>query len=349
MRGLAEEGALEDRGDEIDLSPPGVLPESTLTRLSRRAFLAVADGDLWLRAAAVLPDGFTPDELAAVLERPLADAIEIAVAACEAKLWLDHDGRLGYRHDLLRRAVLEATPTAAVQALYRRTADVLIASGAPVERYASSLLAASDPRDAADLERLRAAGMAAKDENPGVAADLLAPVVDALGAADPRAPAVALALGWALAEGGRLREVQPLLERQFAGGVQTPELHQLRSFSLIVGGRIDQANAYALDVGFEWPRDGDVPVRTDAMAELAVLAVLSARPEVAARWLDRIEAAAVAPSPTGVVYARVARAWMHGLRGAYEPAITAAAKPSPRWPSTRPVVERVPARSRRSR
>ncbi len=323
LRGLAEEGALEARGDEIDVRTPGAVPETTLARLARRAFSAFPDGDLWLRAAAVLPDGFTPEELGALLDRPVAAAIEVAVAACDARLWLDRDGRLGFRHDLLRRAVLDATPASAVRALHRRTVEVLMARNAPVERYASSLLSASDPNDAAGVDRLLTAGMAAKDRSPALAADLLARALDTLAPDDPRVPAAALALGWALADSGRLREVQALLDRRFARGAGNHELHRLRSFSLIVGGRIDQANAYALDAQAEWPAADDVRERAEAMAELAVLAVLSAQPEEATRWLERAEAEP-APSPTGVVYMWVARSWVHGLRGAYEAAIAAA-------------------------
>ena len=89
---------------------------------------------------------------------------------------------------------------------------MLAASNAELARVASCLLVAADPSDPSDLTSLIDLGYQLRVDSPFAAADVLQTAVAAMDRSDPRLVDVVVALGWTLADLGRLTEVVDLLD-----------------------------------------------------------------------------------------------------------------------------------------
>ena len=116
---------------------PATVRDAVLTRISRLSAAAQATA----RAASVLGPGC---EIAVLLD--VADVERDALDECVAHAVLELDGRsVSFRHELARRAVLDALPASASAALHRRALTVLRAP-APLDwpRLARHAIAAGD-------------------------------------------------------------------------------------------------------------------------------------------------------------------------------------------------------------
>ena len=160
----------------------------------------------------MIAGGFTAEELAAIVDRPTVDVLAELLALADDDVLNERDGRLSFRHDIIRQAIVEATPTPIVRSLNRRAAELLTASGADRTRIAGCLLIAADIDDPHDVAALVELGLALRDEREYAAADVLQRALDGLHPSDTRFVEVALALGWALADLGRLPEVGAVLD-----------------------------------------------------------------------------------------------------------------------------------------
>jgi DNA-binding CsgD family transcriptional regulator len=326
LAGLADEGRIVVRHDTLDLDRGTDMPEDLGTRLARRTLFAVPDAELLLRAAAVLPGGCSVEELAALLDQPLTGVLGTTLAAVEAGVLADTGTALAFRHDLLRRAVLDATPVSIVRSLHRRAADVLTRRGADPERITACLLAGCDPSDPADHERLVTVGRAVIDRNPGAAGDLLALALEGMAPGDPASTALALELGWALVAAGRASEVPALVDQRLGSlpRAQSVELQRLQGIALSLAGRIDEvAERYAdMDIGrLTAEFDTDDPDVVDAAAEMALLWVNSARLSEAARVVDWVKASPTPASPFRQSSIATANAWLDVVEGRFEAAV----------------------------
>jgi hypothetical protein len=203
LASLAAEHRLVVEDGLVDVSQPGALPGDLVQRLARRVFLAVPDGEVTLRAAAVVPGGSTVEELAALLDRPLADVLDIALAGVAGGILVDTTSNLTFRHDLLRQAVLGSTSPSILRTLNRRAAAVLTERRADPGRVATCLLAGCDPGHPADVERLLGSGRALRDSHPVAAAALLRRALDGIAVDDPASTAMTAEVGWALLAAGR--------------------------------------------------------------------------------------------------------------------------------------------------
>ena len=326
LAGLADEGRVVVRHGTLELDRGADMPEDLGTRLARRTLLAVPDAELLLRAAAVLPGGFSVEELAAMLDQPLTGVLVTTLAAAEAGVLADNGAALAFRHDLLRRAVLDATPASIVRSLHRRAADVLTHRGADPERITACLLAGCDPSDPADHERLVTVGRAMVDRNPGAAADLLASALEGTVPGAPPSTALALELGWALVAAGRASEVPDLVDERLRNvpGPQPVELLRLMGVALSLAGRVDEVVQRYADMGVErlaLEFDADDPDVVDAAAEMALLWVHRARFSEAAQLVDWVEASATPASPFREASTATARAWIDVVDGRFEGAV----------------------------
>jgi DNA-binding CsgD family transcriptional regulator len=326
LAGLADEGRIVVRHGTLDLDRGTEMPEDLGTRLARRTLFAVPDAELLLRAAAVLPGGCSVEELAALLDEPLTGVLATTLAAVEAGVLADTGDALAFRHDLLRRAVLDATPVSIVRSLHRRAADVLTRSGADPERITACLLAGCDPSDPADHERLVTVGRAVIDRNPGAAADLLALALDGMAPGDPASTALALELGWALVAAGRASEVPALVDQRLGSlpRAQSVELQRLQGIALSLAGRIDEVAERYADMDIERLTaefDTNDPDVVDAAAEMALLWVNSARLSEAARVVDWVNASPTPASPFRQSSIATANAWLDVVEGRFEAAV----------------------------
>ena len=325
--------AVVPAGELVDVAPGTDLPTRLGQRLARRTFAAVPDGGVVLRAAAVVPGGCSVEELAAVLDRPIPEVLATTMAAIDADILVASDTRLGFRHELLRHAVLDATTEPVLRALHRRVAEVLSERKAVEERVAAALLAGADRDDPADAARLLELGTAMRERNPDAAAELLAAALDAIPLDDPRSEPATLELGWALFDAGRVAEVVPLLaERSRAGAPsRSVDWYRLRGHAISLGGDLDAVVPGALD-GFDLFTlvEQAGPTEVDVAGELALRAC--ARRAVgrgrAALHLDRratgggLGRGPVVRARSPRLVARTARghrAGRHGSRGSGRP------------------------------
>ena len=330
LAGLADEGRVVVRDGTLELDRGAEMPEDLGTRLARRTLLAVPDAELLLRAAAVLPGGFSVEELAAMLDEPLTGVLATTLAAAEAAVLADNGAALAFRHDLLRRAVLDATPPSIVRSLHRRAADVLTQRGAAPERITACVLAGCDPGDPSDHERLVTVGRAMIDRNPAAAADLLASALAGTVPGTPSSTALALELGWALVAAGRAGEVATLIDERLATVPGSPpiELRRLRGIALSLSGRIDEVAQRYAGIGMERLRlefDADDPDVVDAAAEMALLWVHTVRLPEAAQIVDWVEASSTPASPFRAASVATVRAWLGVVAGRFEAAVEEAA------------------------
>jgi len=322
--GLADEALLTVRDGMAELADAGDgMPGDLIERLARRALLAVPGGELVLRATAAVPGGLTVDELAALLDQPLGDLIAVTLAAVEAAVLVDTGATLGFRHDLLRRAVLTSTPRTIVRSLQHRAASLLIDRGAAAERIAACLLASDESPDPAEVDHLLAVGRSMQARNPAAAADVLRRALDGLDPDDARSLPLTIEVGWALTASARARDVGPLLHDRVGGatGPLPVELLRLESVALSLAGRLGEAWARYEGIGpieLTTRFSGDDAGIAEAAAELAFLRLTSGRLDEAAQlvdWADR------SPAPASAVRRAVVstvRGWLAGARGAFE-------------------------------
>jgi DNA-binding CsgD family transcriptional regulator/tetratricopeptide (TPR) repeat protein len=107
-------------------------------------------------------------------------------------LLVDDDGELGFRHDLLREAVLATLPPSTRRALKRQAARVLMTAGAPPLQVANLLVDGAEPGDREAVGVLLRAVSELGRHDPGTAADLGLRALEIASPDDPaRGPLVA--------------------------------------------------------------------------------------------------------------------------------------------------------------
>jgi tetratricopeptide (TPR) repeat protein len=109
-----------------------------------------------VRAAAVLGDGTELALAASLAELDTAAALEAAGALVQTDL-LEHEHPLGFRHPVVRSAVLEGISAGARMRLHNRAAKVLLDNGARPEQAATHLIQTLPDGDPFTVETLRRA------------------------------------------------------------------------------------------------------------------------------------------------------------------------------------------------
>ena len=132
-----------------------------------------------LRLAAVLGDRFDADELAAALgRRPAALADSLDEAHRAGLLDETSDGRLAFRHGLIRRALAAELSTSLQSALHRQFAEALAERGAAFETVAGHLRRSAGPAGPWVGRWLARLPEGVLRTNPVVAADVLGAALD---------------------------------------------------------------------------------------------------------------------------------------------------------------------------
>jgi DNA-binding CsgD family transcriptional regulator len=157
LREAVDEGFSTDDADRVRGIAPAAVAQSVLLRLSGKPLAARA----LLHALAVLGNGASVAEAAALAEVPLADALEAADLLVTLGL-LKPGERLEFVHSVVLTAVRDEMGTRARAIAHGRAAEVLSKLGASAERVAAQIVATDPMGDPARVELLR-----------GVAADAL--------------------------------------------------------------------------------------------------------------------------------------------------------------------------------
>jgi DNA-binding CsgD family transcriptional regulator len=296
---------------------------AAMGRLASRALRSVAGSETLLRVLACVPGGAAPDELAEVLDGTFAGTVDLVLRCIDAGVLVESRFGATFRHDLLRQAVVQATPLSLRRATTRRFADMLTRRRADPERIAACLLAAPDPNDPGDQERIHALAIDIWRSHPDAAVDLLWWLLEVKVSAGDTAAGVLDDLGWALVAAGRAGEVGALIE-DHAGPFdidEPPALQRLRGTAETLAGNIDRVVAnYA---GRDWreiaarydPRD---TTAVDAIAELAQLRASTGAIAEADEIADWVDAAPAPPTPLRALTVASARAIARAAAGRME-------------------------------
>ena len=325
LRALHHDHALDLIDGSLHLVPGHALPRALGSRLAREAITASGNDSLLIRAAAVIAGGFMAEELAEIVNRALVDVVTDLLSLTDAGVLRERHGRLAFRHDIIRQAIIDATPSPVVRALNRRAVAVLTDARAEPARVASCLITAADPADPADLSALIDLGNRLRADSPYAAADVLTTAVDALDRTDPRFVEVTVALGWTLADLGRLSDVIELFEGLGDLGAGRLDVRRLRGHTLNLRGELRallEPLAPGFDIGASFEHlDGDALA---VVAELAIFEILAGRVEQSAKLVGWVETCGVAIEPDAELYLSEAQAMLHGRDGSYEPGLECA-------------------------
>ncbi|MDT4984842.1 MAG: hypothetical protein QOF95_2332, partial [Pseudonocardiales bacterium] len=163
------------------------------------------------------------------------------------------DGRLEFRHDLVREAVLATIPASMLVALQRHAAEVLLSAGASAAEVAPLLLASAGPGDAAAIAALRAAAAELAGTQPPAAAEITARALELARVDDPHRGALVAETVLRLHAAGRPGEAAAVAAREFQRTLPPEQEAEVRlnlsvMFSRSPGERTeDNRRALALD------------------------------------------------------------------------------------------------------
>ena len=189
-----------------------------------------------LRLAAVLGPRFSVAHLGLLAGRLATDLAGVVAEAVTAGVLVESDGRLGFRHELIRQALMEAMPASLRVALHRQAARSLAEAGAPVEQVAQQLLAAPQlAGDAWAVGWVVEAVPGLTYRAPQIAVDLVERVRPGMDRLDPRLDLLEAHLATALGLLGRNEQVEQVA-RPVLAGTRDPE----------VAGRMAWALGFAL-------------------------------------------------------------------------------------------------------
>lgn len=252
LDGLREEGLVRvehGHAELLDELLPARVREGMRDRLdgvSTQAREAV-------QLAAVLGRRFSVDRLALLAGSSPPALLGPIAELMRADLVAEVDGRLEFRHDLVREAVLQTIPASMRVALQRHAAQVLLSAGTSAAEVAPLLLASAGPGDTAAVAALRAAAAQLAGTQPAAAADITARALDLAGVDDPHRGALVAETVLRLHAAGRPGEATALAAREFQRTLPPEQEAQVRlnlsvMFSRSPGERTeDNRQALALD------------------------------------------------------------------------------------------------------
>lgn len=174
-----------DGTDPLSDEPWDLGAASARAITDRLDFLSAKTRDT-LRTAALLGPDFTVADLATVAEEPPDILAEALHEASGARVVQTDGAHMRFRHELIRRSLYEAMPTALRAALHHHATKALIDAGAPVERVAALLLPVLAEAEGREMDWIAAHAADLAARAPGSAAPLLEHALARLDSTDPR-------------------------------------------------------------------------------------------------------------------------------------------------------------------
>ena len=174
------EGHAEVSGDDVSA------PTTLWSALTHRLGFLSSDTVDTLRRAALLGTEFVVDDLALVLDRPVAGPLAALREATAAKVLLANGDRYSFRHALIRQALYDAMSSTARTVLHRQAAERLDRAGASMETVARQLVAAPVAIDSWVIDWMLRHGERVALRAPDIGLDLLRRVVARCEHDDPR-------------------------------------------------------------------------------------------------------------------------------------------------------------------
>jgi DNA-binding CsgD family transcriptional regulator len=252
LDGLREEGLVRVEHGRAELLDE-LLPTRVREGMRERLDGVSTEARQAVQLAAVLGRRFSVDRLALVGDSSPPALLGPVAELMDTDLLAEVDGRLEFRHDLVREAVLATIPASMRVALQRHAAEVLLSAGASAAEVAPLLLASAGPGDAAAVAALRAAAAELAGTQPAAAADIIARALELAPVDDPRRGALVAETVLRLHAAGRPAEATALAAREFQRTLPPEQEAEVRlnlsmMFSRSPGERTeDNRRALALD------------------------------------------------------------------------------------------------------
>src|SRR6266566_3729277 len=205
LRGLLEEGLVRiDRAHAVlvEARLPARVGDSMRERLDR----VPAAARRAAVAGSVLGRSFRFDDLATMLGTAPAALLEPVEELIRAEILAESGENLGFRHDIIRQAVLDSVPAAARRALDRQAAGVLLAAGAVPQEIATRLAASAEPGDEVAIATLHEAARALAPTDPGAASEFTRKALALTADTDPHRAALVAETAVLLHAAGRALE-----------------------------------------------------------------------------------------------------------------------------------------------
>ncbi|MFJ9558623.1 ATP-binding protein [Streptomyces fuscichromogenes] len=163
-----------------------------------------------VRAASAIGHAVTVDLLAELLDRPVGALVAPVQEALDSDLFTEREGRLVFRHDLIREAVADSLPESVRKALRRHAAEIVLARGASLSEAASLVMDSAEPGDQAAVQLLRAAAAELSETAPSAAAELSRQALDLTAEQAPERPMITAETMVLLWRAGRATQARAL-------------------------------------------------------------------------------------------------------------------------------------------
>jgi DNA-binding CsgD family transcriptional regulator len=246
MAALTRAGRLRLHDGEVEVGA-GPVPRSLLAAIADRLDFLPRDVRGVLRAAALLGLEFLVDDLAIIQNRRVPDLVRAIDQARTAGVLGETDGKLSFRHPLIRAALYDEIPSPVRTAWHRDAAHALAEAGAPVHRVARQLLQAVTAADAGPLDEvlldwLADAAATLVAQAPGDTVELLREACHRAPATTARGVRLAAKLAEAQYRSGAALEAERTAQRALAAASDPDvlvELHWTISQSRSFVGRAD--------------------------------------------------------------------------------------------------------------
>jgi DNA-binding CsgD family transcriptional regulator len=213
--GLQDEGVIEVRGGVAHLAS-STLPRRVHVIVADRLSRLSPDLRRMLVVAAALGRSFSVDELADVLDEPLARLLPTLQEAQDAGLLVPNGDGLAFRHELVRTVVYEGVAESIRLALHRQIGGVLLRRGGSAVAAARHMLQGARRGDREVLAALDGATRELLSSSPESAAELAVRALELTEQSDERRFSRILAAVDALIAGRRVGEAGDLARSTLA-------------------------------------------------------------------------------------------------------------------------------------
>jgi DNA-binding CsgD family transcriptional regulator/tetratricopeptide (TPR) repeat protein len=160
-------------GDQTEAAQEVEVPPTFSDAVLRRLRYLSMDALHVLRLASVLGSVFSVADLALVVGRPASDLVAPLDESRTARLLVDVEDRLGFRHDLVRQAVYMDLPVSMRKELHAHAARALAMAGRSAAQVAAHVTRGATPGDEEAIRWLHAAAKESIELDPSAAAVLL--------------------------------------------------------------------------------------------------------------------------------------------------------------------------------
>ncbi|MEV6315228.1 AAA family ATPase [Streptomyces sp. NPDC051776] len=201
----------EGTAEAVTSSVPQSLASAVLSRLEWIS----DEGLALLRAASLLGSSFTVSDLSTVTGHSAAKLVEPVLEVVRCGALTECGDRLAFRHDLIRQALYESTPSRA--ASHTAVARALARSGAPVERVAEHLLLGAGYGWDGTVDWLLNNAGTLILRAPALGVELLGQVLKETASDDTRGDTLQLMLAYALLWDGRASDARERAEAALRG------------------------------------------------------------------------------------------------------------------------------------